>query len=222
MGFSEQASSFLSKPLSSDSTHLLLVESLVPYVGILQAEALIGKLCAHFGGIGRLFSISIEELQRAIDGPYADIVTTVINRHRQLAVELETGRNEQPLPLNSPEDVVSHCRHAFDATNFDGSAILGLDSAFHPVGGVKSPNIVSHGEVSLPRDVLQFLSQENIEHLVVVFNSSEEMPTPTIDMILCVNELRRVFEVLPVNMIDVIMLSSFRHFSFREAGLLDA
>jgi DNA repair protein RadC len=178
------------------------------------------RILSESGGLKRLSRRGLGELAAELGlGP---------TKAGRLIAAFELGRREAARPpdrrarLTSSRDVVSWLGPRFAEAEVEHFVVVPVDARHRPMGLLE---IGRGGMTSCsvsPADVYRRLLREAAPAVIFVHNHPSGAPDPSPDDLALTERLTLAGELLGVQVLDHVILAREGHFSFLDAGLLDA
>jgi len=175
------------------------------------------KLLTHFGSLQKLAEASIEEL--------SEIKGIGLAKAAQIKAAFEIGRriSTQTLPykskeLNNPEKVYQLIRSKLKDYQREHFYIIALNIRNYSIAEISIGNL--NASIVHPREVFAEAIKNRAASVIFVHNHPSGDPEPSEDDLLITKRLVEAGKILGIEVVDHIIVTKTRFFSFKEKGLI--
>ena len=181
-----------------------------------SALGLADRLLVRFGSLSGVLSASVEELKslRGVGTAKAALIVAAGEAGRRNQV----SPVDRDTPIRSAGDVAQRMADRLRRLDREEVWVLLLDTKHRVVG----THVVSIGHLSgapvHPRELFKEAIRRSAAAVVVVHNHPSGDPTPSADDLALTRRLRKVGDVVGIEVLDHVIIGDERHVSLRESG----
>jgi len=176
------------------------------------------NLISHFGNLARMREASIEELQQVRGIGFA--TACKLKAVFKLGEKIQNQPIKYGQKINSAEDVFNLLKNDLGLKKKEHFKILSLDSRNKLI----SIDDVSIGTINAnlvhPREVFKTAIQNLASSIIVVHNHPSGDPEPSEADLETTKRLIKSAKLLDIDILDHIIITKIKFFSFKEKGLI--
>lgn len=187
-------------------------------LNVFELSAKIISLCEKKGGIGYLGRITFKELE-AIEG-VGFVKAAQIRCIGELCNRMWEQQRGEIKTFCTANDVASYFNQYIKSIEKEETWILLFDSANHCIGKTKISEGTLNSSLLSSRDMFREALLSNAAGIILIHNHPSGNPKPSCEDKALTARIMKASEVMEVALLDHIILSDGKYYSFKQAGFI--